>query len=659
MHPDERRRSMNFQKFKSMVKDLDFSKVPKYLRNERRFYFKIPEYTKKLMSGVGRIAKIIKNNLEGRSQKRSLNRVKDSSPLHTTKKFFQRNRMKIIAVNSVAIILALTVSVTIIYNRNNKAEPVIEKITNTIAEEFFYEGNYSRAIEEYLLLHEKDLDSPLWLLKISEIYSVTGDVENSKKYIDLAKELRNRNFELNKDKWDKKFEDNDIEVMNYIVFTQLMNKDYLNAKIDGEEALKIYGDSKKFIKTMITVYMVNNEFEKARSLVDTYPVDWESAYDIAEHARIMMLFDDWDNGLFQLKNSWYRDKDEYKIFDVIAQISAYNKDLLLEKISELSEMMPWEPAYKMWLAKIYSMREETADQSQEILNSLRGEDVGSIEKVLIQSAIHHHLGNDAIADGLIEKLISEKDDDYRILHTAGWYYLQKKDNYRALQYCKESIIKNSDYTDNYGFLMPEILKAMGKTNEGEPYFRTALYMEPYNYNIMLTLANYYWYTTQNSEMALEYYKFAENIRPSDAEIKYNIALIHITNDRIDDAVTVLKKAIEVNDAVPKYHRTLGTIYLIQGKMEQGIVEIRNAYEADKGDILTLNNAGCYYITSATDLERGVYNLLKAYEGINATTDEFTKKTITENYEKARKLLEEYNRGTGNEVLKIPEFILFY
>lgn len=568
-------------------------------------------------------------------------------------------RDKIIIILAFTAILGLSVGLGVVKNINKKPVQTINIITDNTAEEFFYSGQYDEAIEEYLKIFSSDSKSPIWYLKISEIYSVKGDIENSRKYIQLAKDLRNKLIEEKAETLDKDYKSKDIEVLNYIIFTEFMNKDFKVAMEDGEEALQKYKDSKKIIRTMLPVYMVNQEIDKAKVLVALYDIDENSAYDIAEHARMRMLLDQWDEGLDELKYAWYTDRDEYKIFDILAQISAYNKDKLLERIMKLSEQDASEPSYKMWLAKIYSMREETSELAQKILDEVKSKNVGTIENILIQSAIFQNAKNTEKADELINKLIQENENDYRVLHTAGWFYLQKNELDKAMEYCKKSIIKNKDYPDNYGFLMPEILKAMGKDVEGEPYFRTALRKEPYNYNIMISIANYYWYTTQNSEKALEYFKSAEVIKPNDAEIKYNMALIHITNSREDDAVQLLTQAIKLDPAVPKYHRTLGTIYMIKGKYDDGIKEIRNAYEADKEDVLTLNNAGCYYITVTVDLERGVYNLQKAYEGINDTMDEYSKQTITENYNKAKKLLESYKNGKGGESLQIPELVLFY
>ena len=82
---------------------------------------------------------------------------------------------------------------------------------------------------------------------------------------------------------------------------------------------------------------------------------------------------------------------------------------------------------------------------------------------------------------------------------------------KAIEYCKKGILENSEYPDNYGFLMTDIMIKKGEPELAEPYFRTALIKEPFNYNIILKVADYYQYTMNNLEKAYEYLNFASLI----------------------------------------------------------------------------------------------------------------------------------------------------
>lgn len=100
------------------------------------------------------------------------------------------------------------------------------------------------------------------------------------------------------------------------------------------------------------------------------------------------------------------------------------------------------------------------------------------------------------------------------------------------------------------------------------------------------------------------------------------------------------------------------MYLNKEKGEDALKEIRAAYAIDKNDILTLNNAGCYYVAIEGDLSRGLVNFKAAYDGINDKTSEEDKDTISENYNRVRNLSDAYNKRNG-ATLKIPDLKLFY
>lgn len=81
------------------------------------------------------------------------------------------------------------------------------------------------------------------------------------------------------------------------------------------------------MRQWFTVYLVNGDKDKAKEMVELYPVDTESASDLAISARINMLVDDFDEGFTLLKDAWYKDKNEVKVFDVIAQITVTIKQM--------------------------------------------------------------------------------------------------------------------------------------------------------------------------------------------------------------------------------------------------------------------------------------------------------------------------------------------
>ena len=157
---------------------------------------------------------------------------------------------------------------------------------------------------------------------------------------------------------------------------------------DGEAYIEIYKDNKHLIKTMIALYKSTENMDKAKDMLINYPVDNNSSYDKAEFARMLMLIDKWDEGFNELKEAWYIDKDEYKVYDVIAQISAYNRDDMVKRVSKLIEENNNEVAYKVWMAKIYSISADTAEESIELLDEIKANDIGSIQVNFMKANIH-------------------------------------------------------------------------------------------------------------------------------------------------------------------------------------------------------------------------------------------------------------------------------
>lgn len=562
-------------------------------------------------------------------------------------KFNKENLNKNTIISAVGAVVCLAIIVTLfathksnLVNKNAQFEKA--------GEEYFYSGQYDKAIEEYNKINTENLEDDnrtlAWKnIKIAEAYSVKGDNESSENYIKLAQVSKNK----------------DTEVINNIIFTQFMNGKIEEALKYGEEALKTNPKNKELIKIMIAVYMNADKNEEAKNLVKSYSVDKNSAYDMAEHSRMLMIIGDMDGGFTELREAWNIDKDEYKIYDILAQASVYNRELIINSIKKLQEKNPQDVAYKMWLAKVYSLKPVTSIEADQLIGELKNKDIGKIEIKLIEASVLQNLNKDEEADKLIEEVIKNNKDDYRVFHTAGWHYLKENDLDKATEYCNKSIEKNKDYPDNYAFLMPEILKRKENNVAAEAYFRTAMSKEPYNYNIICNAANYYWYEAQNQEKAIEYFKLASTIKPTEPEIKYNIALIYFNDEKTKEAAEVLEECIKLKDDSIKYHRTLGAVYLTMGKSEQGIKEIRKAFKIDENDILNLNNAACYYILYTNDFNRGYYNLKQAVDGITKTTDEYTKKVINDNFENVKTIIEKIEKGKGDESIKVPDFRLLY
>lgn len=266
------------------------------------------------------------------------------------KQFIKKNYKVLGIILGVVIILGGMFTYRSLQNKTHN-------IANNKGDQYFYAADFDNALKEYETYFNKD-KNPLWKAKIAQVYSVKGDKKNSAKYLEEAKNV----------------EKLDAETTNIIVFTEYMNDEYELALEDGKKGLETFSGDKQLNKTMFAVYMANKNIDSAKKLLETYPTDENSSYDIAEKGRMFMLIGEKGKGFEELKKAWDKDKDEFKVYDVLSQIALYDRNSLLEDIDNLIKENPNEPAYKMWMAKLYSANKETALDAENMMKEIAGQD---------------------------------------------------------------------------------------------------------------------------------------------------------------------------------------------------------------------------------------------------------------------------------------------
>ena len=609
---------------------------------------------------MNKFFKNVKNIIKSIFKKINFQRVKDIIKIinEKYKRGCEKNKelpsILVIGLSTIFVVVLVLILKSTINTKEEVVTPasVTVNIAQNTGEESFYLGEYDKAIKEYENL-DKDEEWPIYKVKIAEVCSAKGDYERANSFIDEAYETRNNLIENDKD---GAYKERDAELGNYITLISLFDGKDKMALEYGEIFLKENPNDKELQRTMFTVYLLLKDENKAKEILEKYSVDEESSYDLALYARMNMLINKWDEGFEYLKKAWKLNKDEVKVFDIISQEASYDKEKIINKLKELSEKEPEEIAYKAWLVKCYTMSDKTMNEAEQLYKEIKKEDLGKYVFNTVVAKIYQYKEENVKANELIRNVIYEK--NLIGYQTTAWYYYDKKEYDKAIEYCKKGILENSEYPDNYGFLMTDIMIKKGEPELAEPYFRTALIKEPFNYNIILKAADYYQYTMNNLEKAYEYLNFASLIKPDNVNIYYNMAMTKINLRKSDEAIELINKCISLDEENEKYHRALGTIYLEEGNKDKAIEEIRAAYDINNNDILTLNNAGCYYISVENNISRGYENIKGAYDKISNNTDEETKKYITKNYEKAKALFDEYNNDSDKK-LEIPDLHLFY
>ena len=498
-------------------------------------------------------------------------------------------------------------------------------ITVNKAEQYYYDGKLDDAINEYMTMQNDDI-WPIWTVKAAEVYSVQGDVTQSDNLLREAMVKRDKAMLEGGDKYIEQ----DKELINQVVFTFYINNELDQAESLGEYYLTKYSTYKPLLKTMFAIYLAKEDTKSAEEIVKSYPVNEEDAYDLAVLAKMEMMLGNYDDGLSNLKKSYNLDKNEIKSFDVIMETSEFDKDKLLNKLKELSEEAPKEEAYKVWIDEINMLDSSNMDLDEAITNEI----------------------NDNINIEALDK------DSYVYNYAEAWNYYNKGQYDKALEYCNAAIVANPEYENTFGILMPKILIANGNADKIEGYFRTAIYNEPFNYNLITSMGKVYESDVQNYDKAKASLNFALSLNKDEDALYYDLAFVDMDMENTDEAIKDLNEAISINKDYYKYYRTLGTVYFNDKNYEKAIENIRKAYSLNEKDVLSLNNAACYYIMVDKDIWRGYSNIESAYNDMPSDLDQVSKDLITKNYEKIKKVYDKYVNDE-NTAVEINDLELSY
>lgn len=553
----------------------------------------------------------------------------------------------IVITSSLALVLIIILSL------NGTSLSQSTSISDNIAEEYYYNGNYDSAISEYNLLQENE-EWPISLVKTAEIYSLRGEFDKSNDL--LSKAVKKRDDIINANGREL-YIDKDIELMNCVVFTYFINGEYEQATSLGEDYILRYGNNQDILKILFTIYSIDEDTENMNKVLKEYTVNNQSAYDLSLFAEMNFVANEWDKGLELLNEAWLVNKDEIKIMEVIEDYSLSDKNTIISKLTNLVEENPQEVGYKLFLAKVYSLYDDTVGESDEILSDISNEDIGYINVELIKASNDFKSGKKDEAKSIIENIINNDNEKFYAKYVEASSLLQNKDFKNAFEVSKNSILESKIYANNYIRLIPRILEQDGKIIESYPYLRTGLKLEPFNFKAYFTIGDTY-AKAKDYKNAEKYYKLGLKLEKSSSDYYYKLAKIYLDDDNIESAIEVMKNLVELDKDNIDYLRSLGAMYIKDGDGDLGISNIRAAYEIDSNDSLVLNNAAVYYFTLGNDFERGMVNMESAYQNSENIQDLDIKKELLSNYNLAKQAYDRYS-SSDNLSIEIPELTLFY
>jgi Tfp pilus assembly protein PilF len=514
-------------------------------------------------------------------------------------------------------------------------------ITKNSAEVLYYNNKYDEAIVEYGKMQEKE-KWPSSLVKSADIYSLKMEREKSTNVLKEAIIKRDKII------IEEEIEDyKDKELINDILFTFYMNKDYGEAISFGEQYIKEKGYNNDIVKTLFASYLANNFTFKAEEIISKYELNENSAFQLAEVANMNMLINKWDEGLSLLNKGLAIDKNEIKIYEVLEEMKTFDKTTLIEKLNKTIEENPSDDSYKIMLAKVYSKDKTTASKGEELLTSIKDVEGYGASIDLIKYDIYNNLGDITKAQDSLEK--AEKKAKEEKPESSYYYYVLGLKEFslgnldEALLACKKSIIANEKESNVYISLMPDLLSAKEEYKKAEVYLREYIHKNPFSYRTIIKFANYYM-TEGSNNKAREYYEIALNIRKDDENLYQSLVNLDVLEENWENGIEKMNMAIKTCEENSNFYRTLGTLYFNNEEYDKGIENIRKAYEMNEKDVLALNNASWYYINIEKDVNRAYENIKTAYDEMPVSLDENTKKSISDNYTRIKAVYDSLEEG---------------
>ncbi|SFU44849.1 hypothetical protein SAMN04487886_10306 [Clostridium sp. DSM 8431] len=511
------------------------------------------------------------------------------------------------------------------------------------AEINFYDGNFDAAISAYETMQQNE-EWPIDKVKEAEAYSAKGEYTASNRLLAEAYDIRDKLIRKN---GIENYEDKDKELGNLITFTALMNGDTKKALEYGEIFILDEGSYNSLDKTMFAVYLANDKKYEAQDILNNIDYDENSASEVAEISEMNMIMGDYTKGIDYLVQAFKLDKDEPKIYDVLENTFAYNKNTLISKLKDLQDENSKELSYSVFLLKCYSVDSKYKDDANKLLEKLDPKELDGIVFEGIKADIYKASGKTDEYNEIMQSIINEEDKDYYEYYLTAKYYYENKNYSDAIENAKLGIIQNREYLNTY-ILMTNLLTADKESEKAQGYFRTALYYEPYNYVNMIKLADYIQDVQKDADKALNYYTIASKLDSDNSLIYYDMGVCKLTLDKKEEGKDLLNKAIKLNGNVPKYYVTLANVYLQDKDNEKAIDLIRSAYSINENDIETLNSAGYYYM-AVDDIDRAYTNFKSAYNDINDSTDLQIKNIVTKNYEKCKEYYDNKNKWTKSTI----------
>ncbi len=203
-----------------------------------------------------------------------------------------------------------------------------------------------------------------------------------------------------------------------------------------------------------------------------------------------------------------------------------------------------------------------------------------------------------------EKAIDIDPLDVRAYTNLGFCYTQLGEHEKALSlFEKATELAPTDETSkrNLAGIYEDIAKNHFKSGnyvEAIRFYEKALELAPDRINCVfqLGICHFQKASTETSavaarpsyEKALELYARVLEQEPDDVDVIFNMGIANLALDNQEEAISLLKRAVDIDPKVPEFHKILGRAYARAGSQELAVTElvISKALDTSRGRRMT-------------------------------------------------------------------------
>ncbi len=192
----------------------------------------------------------------------------------------------------------------------------------------------------------------------------------------------------------------------------------------------------------------------------------------------------------------------------------------------------------------------------------------------------HRSGDLDVAETIYREILSLQPENAHVIHLLGVIALQKG---RAAEACEliEAAIQRDDSQALFHSNLGEALRLLGRLDEAEKCFLTALELQPTYPQALTNLGNALQQQGRQAEAVIRFQQVLDMAGPS-ADAFSNLGLAQFAAGAIDEAVSTLRKAIELDPHHGEANNNLGAALLEKGEVDAAAFVLEEAVAVDPG-----------------------------------------------------------------------------